>query len=39
MVGVFVLFPPSARPPRMRTRVWMVDAIVGWVDGEEKGSP
>ena len=38
-VGVFVVFFPPLRPPRIRTGVWMVDAIVGWVDGERKDTP
>ena len=33
-VGVFLVFSPLPRPPRIRTSVRMVDAIVGWVDGE-----
>ena len=35
-MGVFVVFLPPPRPPRIRTSVRMVDAIVGWVDGERK---
>ena len=35
-VGVFVVFFPPPRPPRIRTSVRMVDAMVGWVDGERK---
>ena len=38
-VGVFVVFFPPPRPPRIRTSVRMVDAIVGWVDGERKDTP
>ena len=35
-MGVFVVFPPPPRPPRVRTSVRMVDVIAGWVDGERK---
>ena len=38
-VGVFVVFFPPPRPPQIRTSVRMVDAIVGWVDGERKDTP
>ena len=31
--------PPPPRPPRIRTSVRLVDAIVIWVDGERKDTP
>ena len=36
---VFVVFLPPPWPPRIRTSVRMVDAIVGWGDGERKDTP
>ena len=39
MMGMFVVFLPPPRPPRIRTSFRMVDAIVGWVDGERKDTP
>ena len=39
VVGVFVVFLPPHRPPRIRTSVRMVDAIVGRVDGERQNIP
>ena len=38
-VGVFVVFFCPPRPPRIWTSVRMVDAIMGWVDGERKETP
>ena len=35
-MGLIVVFLPTPRPPRIRTSVRMVDAIVRWVDGERK---
>ena len=35
-MGVFVVFLLPPLPPRIRTSVRMVDAIVGRVDGERK---
>ena len=33
-MGEFMVFLPPPWPPRIRTSVRMVDAIVGWVDRE-----
>ena len=38
-MGVFVVFLPPPRPPRIRTSVRMVDAIVELVDRERKDTP
>ena len=40
MIGVFgrVMLLPPLGPRRVQTSVRMVDAIVGWVDGERKNT-